>query len=67
VLSIPGSLDDKRQLLRAEHDAVRRGDADAAAAAAAEHVRLLGELAVRTVRERGVIGTDDETTERSTP
>lgn len=72
-LSIPGTLEEERRLLRAEHVAIRRGDGDAAAAAAAEHLRLLGELAIRTLRDRGVIGADDDTvpekssTERPVP
>jgi DNA-binding GntR family transcriptional regulator len=60
-LSIPGTLEEERRLVRAEHAAIHRGDGDAAAAAAAEHMRLLGELAVRTLRERGVLGADDTT------
>ncbi|MGY1814040.1 GntR family transcriptional regulator [Blastococcus sp. SYSU D00820] len=60
-LSIPTSLDEERRLLREEHDAIVRGDGAAAAAAAAEHVRLLGERAVRALRERGVLGAREET------
>jgi DNA-binding GntR family transcriptional regulator len=58
-LSMPRSLDDERRLLRAEHEAIERGDPDAAAAAVVEHIGMLGELAVQTLRQRGVIGDDD--------
>jgi DNA-binding GntR family transcriptional regulator len=58
-LSMPRSLDDERRLLRAEHEAIERGDPDAAAAAVAEHIGLLGDLAVQTLRQRGVIGDED--------
>jgi DNA-binding GntR family transcriptional regulator len=58
-LSMPRSLDDERRLLRAEHDAIERGDPDAAAAAVVDHVGMLGELAVQTLRQRGVLGDED--------
>jgi DNA-binding GntR family transcriptional regulator len=58
-LSMPRSLDDERRLLRAEHEAIERGDPDAAAAAVVDHIGMLGELAVQTLRQRGVIGSDD--------
>jgi DNA-binding GntR family transcriptional regulator len=51
-LSMPRSLDD-------EHEAIERGDPDAAAAAVVDHVGMLGELAVQTLRQRGVIGDQD--------
>lgn len=57
-LSMPRSLDDERRLLRAEHEAIEHGDPDAAAAAVVEHIGMLGELAVQTLRQRGVIGDD---------
>jgi DNA-binding GntR family transcriptional regulator len=58
-LSMPRSLDDERRLLRAEHEAIERGDPDAAAAAVVDHVGMLGELAVQALRQRGVIGDED--------
>jgi DNA-binding GntR family transcriptional regulator len=54
-LSMNRSLPAERELISAELDAIRSGDADGASAAAVEHIRLLGEWAVRTLRERGVI------------
>lgn len=59
-LSIPRALDEERRLLSAEHAAIRAGDADAAAAAAMEHIELMGEQAVRILRHRGVLGDEEE-------
>ena len=59
-LSMPRSLDDERRLLRAEHEAIERGDPDAAAAAVIEHIGMLGELAVQALRQRGVLGDDGD-------
>ncbi|MDA3625548.1 GntR family transcriptional regulator [Saccharopolyspora oryzae] len=62
-LSMARSVDIERRLVHQEYEAIRRGDADASAASAVEHIKLLGEYAVETLRSRGVIGDepDDET------
>lgn len=55
-LSMDHSIDAERRLLAAEHAAILAGDGPAAAAAAVDHISLLGRQAVRTLQERGVIG-----------
>lgn len=59
-LSMARSVDAERRLVRAEWEAIRDGDADAAAAAATEHIKLLGEYAVQTLRQREVIADEPE-------
>jgi DNA-binding GntR family transcriptional regulator len=66
-LSMPRSLDDERRLLRAEHEAIERGDPDAAAAAVVDHIGMLGELAVQTLRQRGVLGDEDDEDDEAAP
>ncbi|WP_020500483.1 GntR family transcriptional regulator [Sciscionella marina] len=59
-LTMPRSIDRERDLLRAEHAAIGRGDPDAATEAVVEHIWMLGELAVQTLREREVIGEEED-------
>jgi DNA-binding GntR family transcriptional regulator len=54
-LSMDRSLAQERQLIAQELEAIRRGDADAAQASAIEHVRMLCDDALQTLREHGVI------------
>lgn len=59
-LSMARSVDAERRLVRAEFEAIRDGDADAAAMAATEHIKLLGEYAVQTLLQRDVIEDDPD-------
>jgi DNA-binding GntR family transcriptional regulator len=59
-LSLPASLDEELRLMRAERDAIARGDGEGAADAAAQHIRLLGDRAVRALRESGIINPADD-------
>ncbi|GAB3137263.1 GntR family transcriptional regulator [Micromonospora sonneratiae] len=52
--SIEDAMDDERAALRREYETLVAGDADAAAAAALDHVRMTAENAVRALRQRGV-------------
>lgn len=54
-LSMDRSLAEERELIARELEAIRAGDAEGARAAAIEHIRMLGEYAVQTLRGRGVI------------
>lgn len=55
-LSMDRSIDTERRLIAAEHAAILAGDGPAAAAAAVDHISLLGRQAVHTLQDRGVIG-----------
>lgn len=58
--SIDDALPQERAALRAEFEALRAGDPDAAGAAALTHLRLTADNAVRALRRRGVF-TDTDT------
>jgi DNA-binding GntR family transcriptional regulator len=54
-LSMGRSVDEERKLIVQEFDAIRRGDADGARAVVIEHIQMLSDHALRTLRDRGVI------------
>jgi DNA-binding GntR family transcriptional regulator len=59
-LAIEGSLDEERAAVGETHAAIADGDPDRASAATIAHIRRLGERAVATLRDRGVIDSDDD-------
>ncbi|MFC0865859.1 GntR family transcriptional regulator [Sphaerimonospora cavernae] len=65
--SIEDALDDERAALRREYDALVAGDADAAAAAALDHVLMTAENAVRALRRRGIFTSDPVPAETADP
>jgi DNA-binding GntR family transcriptional regulator len=54
-LSMGRSVDEERKLIVQEFDAIRRGDAEGARAVVIEHIQMLSDHALRTLRDRGVI------------
>jgi len=54
-LSLPRSVDGERELLQREYDAMLAGDPHDAASAVIEHLALIGDIAVQTLRERGIL------------
>ncbi len=58
-LSMDRSVEQERVLIATELEAIRAGDAERASAITLEHLRLLGEHAVETLRRRGVLPPDD--------
>jgi DNA-binding GntR family transcriptional regulator len=59
-LAIEGRLDEERAAVEETRAAIAAGDPERASAATIAHIRRLGERAVATLRERGVIDADDE-------
>lgn len=57
-LSMHRSVAEERRLIAREFEAIRHGDADGARAAAIEHIRMLCDYALQTLRERRVIDDD---------
>jgi DNA-binding GntR family transcriptional regulator len=64
-LAIEGRLEEERAAVEETRAAIAAGDPARASAATIAHVRRLGERAVATLRERGVI--DDDGPERTDP
>jgi DNA-binding GntR family transcriptional regulator len=58
-LSMDRSLDAERRLIAQELAAIRAGDVHGARSAAIEHVRMLSDNALSTLRDQGVIGAQD--------
>lgn len=58
-LSMDRSVDEERTLIAAEFEAISAGDSERASEIALEHLRLLGEYAVETLRSRGVLQPDE--------
>ena len=54
-LSMGRSVDEERRLIVQEFDAIRRGDAESARAVVIQHIRMLCDQALQTLRDRGVI------------
>jgi DNA-binding GntR family transcriptional regulator len=54
-LSMGRSVDEERRLIVQEFDAIRRGDAEAARTVVIEHIRMLCDHALQTLRDRQVI------------
>jgi len=61
-LSMDRSLDAERRLIAQELAAIQAGDVQGARGAAIEHVRMLCDTALSTLREHGVIGTEEAQT-----
>lgn len=59
-LAIEGRLDEERAAVEATRAAIAAGEPERASAATVAHIRRLGERAVATLRERGVIDADDD-------
>jgi DNA-binding GntR family transcriptional regulator len=57
--SIVDEMDAERAALRTEFEALRSGDADAAATAALDHLALTADNAIRALRRRGVLADED--------
>jgi DNA-binding GntR family transcriptional regulator len=57
-LSIVEAMAEERCALNAEYEAVREGDAEAAATVVVDHSRLTAENAIRELRRRGIIDGD---------
>jgi DNA-binding GntR family transcriptional regulator len=57
--SLEDALPAERAALRAEFDALRAGDPDAAAATALTHVQLTADNAIAALRRRGVLTDED--------
>ena len=55
-LSIVEAMAEERSALNAEYEAVREGDAEAAATVVIDHSRLTADNAIRELRRRGIIG-----------
>jgi DNA-binding GntR family transcriptional regulator len=53
--SIVDAMDQERAALRAEFDALRAGDPEAAAAATLDHIALTAGNAIRALRRRGIV------------
>ena len=58
-LSMDRSLEQERRLITQELDAIRAGDPRAARTAAIDHVRMLCDDALATLRDQGVISAED--------
>lgn len=58
--AIEEAMDEERAALRREYEALVAGDADAAAAAALDHVLMTAGNAVRALRRRGIFPTDPQ-------
>jgi DNA-binding GntR family transcriptional regulator len=61
-LSMDRSLDAERRLIAQELAGIQAGDVQGARAAAIEHVRMLCDTALSTLREHGVIGAEQAQT-----
>jgi len=59
-LAVEGRLDDERDLVVAENEAIQNGRVEEACAITIDHMRLLGDCAVRRLRSTGVIGDDEQ-------
>lgn len=57
-LSMDRSVEEERQLIVQEFDAIRCGDAERARTVVIQHIRMLCDHALQTLRDRGVIDDD---------
>ena len=62
-LSMDRSVEEERRLIAAEFEAISTGEAERAGEITLEHLRLLGEHAIETLRRRGVLGPDQSGSE----
>jgi DNA-binding GntR family transcriptional regulator len=58
-LSMDRSVEEERALITAEFEAISAGEAERASEITLEHLRLLGEYAIQTLRRRGVLRPDE--------